>query len=63
MIQLLSKVYFSAIINKSVSALAVVNDNSNTSSNLNYIIGGLIIIIIILLGSTIFSKRKLMLKK
>ena len=36
--QLLSKIYFSAIINKSASALAVVNDNSNTSNNLNYII-------------------------
>lgn len=56
--QLLSKIYFSAIINKSASALAVVNDKSNTSNNLNYIIGGLIIIIIILLGSTIFTKRK-----
>lgn len=55
---LLSKIYVSAIINKNASALAVVNDNSNTSTNLNYIIGGLIIIIIILVGSTIFTKRK-----
>ncbi len=55
--QLLTKIYFSAIINEPASALAVVNDN-DTSSNLNYIIGGLIIIIIILVGSTLFTKKK-----
>ena len=55
--QLLTKIYFSSIINEPASALAVVNDN-DTSSNLNYIIGGLIIIIIILVGSTLFTKKK-----
>lgn len=54
---ILSKVYCSAIINESASALAVVNDK-DTSSNLNYIIGGLILIIIILLGSIIFTKKR-----
>ncbi len=57
MMHLLTKIYFSAIINETASALAVVNDN-DTSSNLNYIIGGLIIIIIILVGSTLFTKKK-----
>lgn len=57
MMQILSNIYIVAIINKSASALAVVNDKS-TSSNLNYIIGGLILIIIILVGSTIFAKKK-----
>ena len=57
MMQLLTKIYFSAIINEPASALAVVNDN-DTSSNLNYIIGGLIIIIIILVGSTLFTNKK-----
>lgn len=55
--QLLMRIYIFAIINEPASALAVVNDN-DTSSNLNYIIGGLIIIIIILVGSTLFSKKK-----
>lgn len=55
--QLLMRIYICAIINEPASALAVVNDN-DTSSNLNYIIGGLIIIIIILVGSTLFSKKK-----
>jgi len=54
---ILSKVYCFAIINESASALAVVNDK-DTSSNLNYIIGGLILIIIILLGSIIFTKKR-----
>ena len=54
---ILSKVYCFAIINESASALAVVNDK-DTSSNLNYIIGGLILIIIILLGSIIFAKKR-----
>ena len=57
MMQLLTKIYFSAIINEPASSLEVVNDN-DTSSNLNYIIGGLIIIIIILVGSTLFTKKK-----
>lgn len=54
---ILSKVYCFAIINESASTLAVVNDK-DTSSNLNYIIGGLILIIIILLGSIIFTKKR-----
>lgn len=57
MMQLLSKIYFSAIINESASALAVVSDN-DTSSNLNYIIGGLILIIIVLVGSTLFTNKR-----
>ena len=37
--------------------LAVVgSNNDNTSSNLNYIIGGLIIIVIILVGNTLFKR-------
>ncbi len=46
-----------AIINNTAETLAIVNDNKSTSSNLNYIIGGLIVIVIILIGSTLFSKK------
>ena len=46
-----------AIVNDAANALAVVSDNKDTSSNLNYIIGGLIIIIIILVGNTLFGKK------
>jgi len=47
-----------AIINDAASALAVVTDKEDTSSNLNYIIGGLIIIVLILVGNTLFGKKK-----
>lgn len=46
-----------AIINDTSQALAVVTDKNSTSSNLNYIIGGLIVIVIFLVGYTLFSKR------
>lgn len=46
-----------AIINDTTSTLAVVSDKQNSSSNLNYIIGGLFIIIIVLVGAMIFNKK------
>jgi len=46
-----------AIINDTTKALAVVTDKNSTSSNLNYIIGGLIVIVIVLVGYTLFSKK------
>ncbi|HPE15227.1 MAG TPA: hypothetical protein PLT65_05370 [Bacilli bacterium] len=46
-----------AIINDAANTLAVVKDEFGSSSNLNYIIGGLIVLIIILVGSALFSKK------
>lgn len=46
-----------AIINDTATTLAVVSDKQNSSSNLNYVIGGLFVIIIVLVGATIFKKK------
>ena len=46
-----------AIINDTANTLAVVSDKQNSSSNLNYVIGGLFVIIIVLVGATIFKKK------
>ena len=46
-----------AIINDTANTLAVVSDKQNSSSNLNYVIGGLFVIIIVLVGATIFNKK------
>ena len=44
------------IFSRNTNFLAIVNNNDNASSNLNYIIGGLIIIVIILVGNTLFKR-------
>ena len=46
-----------AIINDTTNTLSVVTDKQNSSSNLNYVIGGLFVIIIVLVGATIFNKK------
>jgi hypothetical protein len=55
--RLFNSVNMLAIINDTTNTLAVVTDKQNSSSNLNYVIGGLFVIIIVLVGATIFNKK------
>lgn len=46
-----------AIINNTANTLAVISDKASTSSNLNYIIGGLFVVVAVLLGNFLFGKK------
>lgn len=57
MINLLSKIYLSAIINQTTNSVAVVDNVAKSSSDLNYVIGGIFIIILTILGGFILIKK------
>lgn len=57
MISLLEKNFILAIINKSTNSIGLVENNINSSSILNYIIGGLIIFVLVLISSLIFKRK------
>lgn len=57
MINLLSKIYLSAVINQTTNSVAVVDNVAKSSSDLNYVIGGIFIIILTILGGFILIKK------
>ena len=57
MISLLEKNFILAIINKSTNSIGLVENNINSSSVLNYIIGGLVILVLVLISSLIFKRK------